>query len=389
MLRHQLPVHSPLPLAGLAAASAALATGGDGARTRVESLLRERFGGRSALLTDSGTTALRLALALAARRAPGRPAALPAYCCYDIATAADGAGVPVVLYDLDPRTLGPDAESMARVVGAGVSCVVVAHLYGVPVDLDAARVLASAAGVPLIEDAAQGVGGVWAGRPLGEHGDFSVLSFGRGKGLTGSGGGALLAREGSALTELSATLAPAPRGARAVVAGAAQWLLARPGLYAIPAALPFLQLGETVYRTPTPPRAMAATQAAILSAAWPLQDAETARRRGHATRLLAALPGTLGRVKVPARGEAGWLRLPVVGPGADGGRVGSAASLGVMAGYPRALPDLRGFGARAAAAGERYDGARLLAARLFTLPTHGRLAAGDLERLERWLAGWR
>ena len=51
---HQLPVHSPLPFSGLAAASAALATGGDGARPRVESLLRERFGG-AVILKGSGT----------------------------------------------------------------------------------------------------------------------------------------------------------------------------------------------------------------------------------------------------------------------------------------------------------------------------------------------
>ena len=66
---------------------------------------------RELLLTDSGTSALALALQRAARERPG-PAALPAFCCYDIATAADVAGVPFVLYDVDPETLGPDPASL-------------------------------------------------------------------------------------------------------------------------------------------------------------------------------------------------------------------------------------------------------------------------------------
>ena len=42
------------------------------------------------------------------------------------------------------------------------------------------------------EDAAQEAGATLHGRRLGSFGDLSVLSFGRGKGVTGGGGGALL-----------------------------------------------------------------------------------------------------------------------------------------------------------------------------------------------------
>ena len=48
-------------------------------------------------------------------------------------------------------------------------------------------------GLAVVEDAAQGLGATWRGRPLGSFGDVSVLSFGRGKGWTGGVGGALLA----------------------------------------------------------------------------------------------------------------------------------------------------------------------------------------------------
>ena len=125
------------------------------------------------------------------------PVALPAYCCYDVATAADGAGVAFHLYDLEPETLSPDLASLRRSFDAGARSVVVAHLYGVPADLAAVRALAAEFGAIVIEDAAQGSGCEWRGRPAGAHGALGVLSFGRGKGVTGGKGGALLVNEPS------------------------------------------------------------------------------------------------------------------------------------------------------------------------------------------------
>jgi hypothetical protein len=57
-----------------------------------------------------------------------------------------------------------------------------------------------------------------------------------------------------------------------------------------------------------------------------------------------------------------------------------------MPGYPWALADLRGFGGRVGNADWRFPGARTLAERLITLPTHSRLRERDLEALETWLA---
>src|SRR2546430_1767377 len=54
--------------------------------------------------------------------------------------------------------------------------------------------LATAAGVGVIEDAAQAVGAVVNGRPAGSWGDVGVLSFGGSKLLTAGRGGAILTR---------------------------------------------------------------------------------------------------------------------------------------------------------------------------------------------------
>src|SRR5204863_8021915 len=90
---------------------------------------------RAVLLTKGVTVALPAAIRSVLKDRPGSPAALPAYACYDLATAADGANAPVLLYDLEPSTLAPDLEQIQATLRQGAAAIVVAHLYGHPVDL--------------------------------------------------------------------------------------------------------------------------------------------------------------------------------------------------------------------------------------------------------------
>jgi dTDP-4-amino-4,6-dideoxygalactose transaminase len=63
--------------------------------------------------------------------------------------------------------------------------------------------------------------------------------------------------------------------------------------------------------------------------------------------------------------------------------------LGVAPGYPTPLFTLEPFRNRVANLDDDMPGATLLAERLVTLPTHSRLTAVDLARLEAWIAGQR
>jgi dTDP-4-amino-4,6-dideoxygalactose transaminase len=358
---------------------------------RVRDHLKSRYGARDVLLTDSGTSALRLAIEGAVDRSGGA-VALPGYGCYDLASAAEGAGARVTLYDLDPATLGPAPDAVDALRSARPAAVVVAHLFGYPVDLRSVQ--AAAGRALLIEDAAQGAGGRLSGRVLGSLGSLSVLSFGRGKGMTGGGGGALLAHDerGSAvLAWARARLGPeAPRrGAGAVVTLAAQRLLGRPAIYAIPASLPFLHLGETRYLPPRPPRPAQTACLAMMERTIAASDREVVTRKVNAERLLSALGGSgCGRGVTPVAGaEPGYLRLPIVA--ADDGRERLRAEglrLGVGPAYPEtlaALPSLEPF---LAGGKPSLPGASALARSLFTLPTHGLLSERDLQALEATLA---
>jgi dTDP-4-amino-4,6-dideoxygalactose transaminase len=266
----------------------------------------------------------------------------------------------------------------------------VAHWFGHVADVPAAGALHPEA--VLIEDAAQGVGGTLHGRPLGSFGSLAVLSFGRGKGTTGGGGGALLAHDerGEEIVSWArGQLGDASRGVGSLAALAVQLVLGRPALYGLPASLPFLHLGETVYHAPRAPRKATDASPAVLERIWPVSDREVEVRKAHAARLagsLARSPLFQGVAPV-AGGEPGFLRLPALAreARAPGARVASGARLGVARGYPRALdslPSLRPW----LATDEPLPGAAALAQRLLALPTHRLLREGDLLRLEEWLS---
>ena len=93
------PVHSPVTLAALARGARALSGGAaaSDAATGVGEWITATFAPRRWLLVDSGTSALRLALQHAVQGRESRRIALPAYGCYDLATACDGAEVEAVM----------------------------------------------------------------------------------------------------------------------------------------------------------------------------------------------------------------------------------------------------------------------------------------------------
>jgi hypothetical protein len=376
ILFRQPPAWSPLTLRALLAGfGAAWLGGGPAARRALDHALRSAYAPKELYLTDSGTSALTVALRVA-HATTRAPVALPAYCCYDMATAADGAEVPFLLYDVDPATLSPDIASLRRTFEVGARSVVVAHLFGVPADLAAVQELASEFGAVLIEDAAQGSGCEWRGRPAGAHGALGVLSFGRGKGVTGGRGGALLVNDERLMTVVAGawearTGARAPRGSlKEYVLLKAQWLFGRPSLYWIPAALPFLGLGETVYRARHPVGGISALAAGVLGRTMPLVPAEIVIRRANATKIRST---SMPAAQVsPAPGwTAGWLRRPVVlQRAAVDVLTAHLRCAGVMRGYPTSLADLGGFGSRRLNVEEPCPGARLLSERLVTIPTH-------------------
>jgi DegT/DnrJ/EryC1/StrS aminotransferase family len=385
--RRQLTVASPISPSALLRAFLGAARVDTTAPTRARELVVDAFRARDALLTDSGTSALVLALRLAAS---GGAVALPAYGCVDLVAAALFADVRVRLYDLDPITLSPDLDSIRQVIRRGVDAIVVTHLFGYAADVRGVLEVAAASGVVVIEDAAQGAGGELLGARLGSHGPLSVLSFGRGKGLCAGGGGALLANDPAWLSKLGAlSLADASRGVSGLVATSVQLVFGRPALYAIPAAIPWLRLGETVYHPAAEPQPMSQGSALLVASAIALEAADLAVRRANASAIADAIAAatTGGRcgvvpVRPIASSRPGYLRFALRD---DSGALRIQPSLGIVRPYPGTLGDYPELGPALAADPLATPGAEEIAKSLFTVPTHRFTGPPDIRALGAWL----
>ena len=396
---------------------------GTSGEARLGSFLRQRFGAEKVVLCASGTQALTLALRVASCQVVangasgvngtngtnggngehvGARTALPAYSCYDLVTAAVGAGVAMTFYDLEAQRLAPVEDEVVRVLKAGAGSVVVSPLYGLPVDWDRLDAIVHEAGAVLIEDAAQGAGARWKGRPLGSCGELAVLSFGRGKGWTGGGGGALLARGSAAEALRTFSALPDPRrraGARAALMSWAQWGFGRPALYGIPARMPGTGLGETHYHTPQPVVGISSFSARLAAATAEAALGEGAFRWERAGDLMTTLSPASAKAGVtPIRpipgAEPGFLRFPVLVRGGLRGTIPAnvARRMGVAAGYPAILPDLprlipalREIAGRFLDTDRDYPGARRLVEELVTLPVHRFASPRVAEELLEWV----
>lgn len=361
------PAYSPIRWSGIHRGLVA----GRKVISELEGSLRKWYGAERALATSLGTHALQLALKAASEQSgkPG-PVALPSFSCFDLVSAAVWLGKPVIFYDIDPESLSPEREGLTRAAEeAGV--LVVSYLFGFPLDWDLIGRLRDARGIPVVEDAAQGMGAEWKGQSAGTFGDLSIFSFGRGKGWTGGSGGAVLARNGFG-SGLPATIPdnPGSRFSEAAKA-AAVWLMARPSLYGIPARLPGMGLGETHYKPPTEPRGISPFAAAMVLAnrEASLEEVGVRRRRAKSRRERAEgnLKGAIFPDPLPG-GSSGYLRLPFLhrNPAME------SPSKGIYGSYPRPLAELEALTAIDSIA-EPAHGAIRLAHELKTIPTHSRV----------------
>ncbi len=362
----------------------ACASGRPIAEQRLRGALERTFGQAVVSLTDSGTSALRIAIASSA---PATIVAIPGFGCIDVAAAVQGAGCRAIPYDLDPASLAPNLESVEEALQRGARVVVASHLFGLAIPMTDLAALCARYEAVLIEDAAQAFGANIDGAPIGQSGALTVLSFGRGKGIGGGGGGALLAR--------SPALGGADRGSEHApvewrsevrtlgVSMLASWLGA-PAVYAIPSAVPQLRLGEMVYHRAEDPRPISIAAASFAEAGLERLGLGLPERARRAARLQkAASRGSVCEPIEPLTGTTpGWLRAPMIWNGT--GALPSA--LGVYRAYPQAVSEQREIRECLLQATGELTGSHRLANRLVTLPVHHRVAERDLQALEQWLA---
>ena len=98
-------------------------------------------------------------------------------------------------WNMDPDLLEKAILDRKEKTGKYPKAIVPVALYGMPYQIDRIRTIADKYGIPVVEDAAEGMGSRFNGQVLGTFGKFGVLSFNGNKMITTSGGGALICND--------------------------------------------------------------------------------------------------------------------------------------------------------------------------------------------------
>ena len=105
-------------------------------------------------------------------------------------------------WNMDPELLENAIIERKEKTGKYPKAIVPVALYGMPYDCEKIMAIADKYGIPVIEDAAEGMGSRFDGQVLGTFGRFGVLSFNGNKMITTSGGGALICRNAEDANEI-------------------------------------------------------------------------------------------------------------------------------------------------------------------------------------------
>lgn len=95
-------------------------------------------------------------------------------------------------WNMDPQLLETAIKDRMEKTGRKPKAIVPVYLYGMPAKIDEIMAVAEKYDIPVIEDAAEGLGSRYDGQVCGTFGRYGVLSFNGNKMITTSGGGALI-----------------------------------------------------------------------------------------------------------------------------------------------------------------------------------------------------
>ena len=154
--------------------------------------------GKRVVALSSGTAAVHLAL-LNCGVKPGDEVIVQSFTFCASTHPVTYLGAMPVLVDSEPDTWNMDPELLEKAIidrkektGKYPKAIVPVALYGMPYKADRIMEIANKYGIPVVEDAAEGLGSRYKGQVLGTFGKYGVLSFNGNKMITTSGGGALI-----------------------------------------------------------------------------------------------------------------------------------------------------------------------------------------------------
>ena len=151
----------------------------------------EVVAGRECIAVNSGTSALHLAL-LAMGIGPGDEVIVPSFTFAATGNAVAITGATPVFVDIEPDYFTIDPGQIEQAITDRTRAIIPVHLYGHPAEMRQIMAIADAAGLQVLEDAAQAHLSALDGRPVGAWGNAAAFSFYPTKNMTAGEGGMIV-----------------------------------------------------------------------------------------------------------------------------------------------------------------------------------------------------
>lgn len=140
-----------------------------------------------AVAVNSGTAAIHLAL-LSLGIKESDEVILSAFTVADPLNAINYIGAKTVLVDVEKDSFDMDIEEVKRKITKKTKAIIVPHMLGSFAKIEELENL----GIPIINDCAQSLGGIYKNQPIGSYGDLTIFSFYATKVITTGQGGMIL-----------------------------------------------------------------------------------------------------------------------------------------------------------------------------------------------------
>lgn len=155
---------------------------------------------REAIGCASGTDALILSL-MALDVGPGDEVVTSPYTFFATASSIHRLGAKPVFVDIDPISFNLDPQAVAAAVTPRTKALLPVHLFGQCAEMEPLWRIASAKGLPVVEDACQAIGAEYQRRRAGVLGTLGCFSFFPTKNLGGAGDGGLVTADDPVLAK--------------------------------------------------------------------------------------------------------------------------------------------------------------------------------------------
>jgi perosamine synthetase len=164
-----------------------------------EKLVGEYVGTKYAFAASSATTGIHLAVD-ALGVTPGSEVIMPDFSFPATANAVVQQGAIPIFVDINLATFNLDPAKVEQAITSRTKAIMPVHAFGLVADMDPINEIAARHGIPVIEDAACALSGMYHGKQAGSLGTVGVFSFHPRKIIT-TGEGGMVTTDDPALAE--------------------------------------------------------------------------------------------------------------------------------------------------------------------------------------------